>query len=610
MSKALNEVEWNYTIHDKELLAIIRALEEWSQYLKGAQYPVTILTDHRNLEYFQTAKKLNRRQARWSLILAEFEYTLEHRPGTSMGKPDALSRRSDHSMGKEDNSDVVLLPPSLFINASQQQGHLEVATEMNAVLREMRREGLDEEGEEILKRNEDTEVKQGLLFYKGKIYIPLEHRRSVMKAHHTATDVGHPGQAKTIELITRNYWWPSLTSDVKQFIRECLRCQQTKTFPAKPLGLLTPNPIPIAPWENLSVDLIVGLPDSQGFDSILVIVDRFTKMIHALPTMSTITSEGVAKLYRDNVWKLHGLPKSIISDRGSQFASKFMTELNRLLGITTALSTAYHPQTDGQTERVNQDIEQYLRLFVNYRQDDWVDWLSLAEFTFNNRLHSSTNHSPFWLNTRRHPISSFSPPSQSIVEGANDFAKRMAEVCSEAEKALQEAADDMKRFYDTRHQEGPKFKVGDLVFLSNVNLRSTCPSRKLDDKHFGPFKITKQISPVNFELDLPHQWSLTTSVFHVSKLKPFTADPFSISAPPPPPDLIADHLEYEVEAILDSRQTTRGALQYLVKWKGYGREENSWEPLRNLSNAANSIARFHSTHPHAIRSLLVVENSP
>lgn len=186
----------------------------------------------------------------------------------------------------------------------------------------------------------------------------------------------------------------------------------------------------------------------------------------------------------------------------------------------------------------------------------------------------------------------------------------MTKVCSEAERALQEAAEDMKRFYDNRHQENPKFKVGDLVFLSNVNLRSTRPTRKLDDKRFGPFKIVRQISPVNFKLALPCQWSLSMSVFHVSKLKSFTADPFSTSAPPPPPDLIMDHLEYEVEAILNSRRTARGALQYLVKWKGYGREENSWEPLRNLSNAADSIARFHTAHPHAIRSLLVVENSP
>lgn len=393
-------------------------------------------------------------------------------------------------------------------------------------------------------------------------------------------------------------------------MQRCLRCQQTKTFPAKPSGLLVPNPIPSGPWQEISVDLIVGLPDSQGYDSILVVVDRFTKMFHALPTMSTITSEGLARLYRDNVWKLHGLPKKVISDRGPQFASKFMMDLNHTLGITTALSTAYHPQTDGQTERVNQDVEQYLRLFVNYRQDDWADWLSLAEFTCNNRVHSSTGHSPFWLNYGLHPTSSFSPPSTSVVEEATAFAQRMTDTRLLAEKALRETADTMKRFYDEHHQTAPSYEVGDMVLLNNTNLRSTRPARKLDDKRFGPFRITEQVSPVNYRLDIPRRWHLSTHVFHVSKLRPFIADPTSVTPPPPPPDLIDDHYEYEVETILNSCRTARGGIQYLIKWKNYGREENSWEPRRNLSNATAAVAKFHRLHPHAPSLSFVVENSP
>lgn len=283
-----------------------------------------------------------------------------------MGKPDALSRQSDHNMGKDDNTNVVLLDPQLFINVTRRQGHVKVGTGMEVVIAEMRKTELDEESRRILQTGGDVWMNQGLLFYKGKIYVPLNLRHQVMENHHTAVDTGHPGQSKTIKLITQNYWWLSLAVDVKQFVWQCLRCQQTKTFPTKPAGLLVPNLILSGPWQEISVDLIVGLPDSQGYDSILVVVDWFTKMIHALPTMSTITAEGIAKLYRDNVWKLHGLPKKVISDRGPQFASKFMTSLNHILGITTPLSTAYHPQTDGQTERVNQDIEQYLRLFVNY----------------------------------------------------------------------------------------------------------------------------------------------------------------------------------------------------------------------------------------------------
>ena len=168
----------------------------------------------------------------------------------------------------------------------------------------------------------------------------------------------------------------------------------------------------------------------------------------------------------------------------------------------------------------------------------------------------------------------------------------------------------MKKFYDKHHQTASSYKVGDMVLLDNTNLHSTRPARKLDDKRFGPFRIMEQVSPVNYRLDIPRRWHLSTHMFHVSKLRPFIADPTSITPPPPPPDLIGDHYEYEVETILNSRRTTRGAIQYLVKWKNYGREENSWEPRRNLSNATTAVTEFHRLHPHAPGSSFVVENSP
>lgn len=161
----------------------------------------------------------------------------------------------------------------------------------------------------------------------------------------------------------------------------------------------------------------------------------------------------------------------------------------------------------------------------------------------------------------------------------------------------------MKRFYDKHHQIAKSFNIGDLVLLDATNLRSTCPSHKLDDKRFGPFKIVKQISPVNYELELPSHWRLSTNVFHVSKLFPFTSNPNTTNRLPPAPDLIDDHLEYEVETILDSQLSPRGGLQYLVKWKGYGREDNSWEPARNLTNTKEAISLFHRTHPQAPQNI-------
>lgn len=146
---------------------------------------------------------------------------------------------------------------------------------------------------------------------------------------------------------------------------------------------------PMEPWKNISADFITGLPEAQGFDAILVVIDQSKTQMHCVPTTTETSTLGLARLYRDHVWKLHGLLNSIISDQGPQFAAELMKELNKILGIQTKLSTVFHPQTDGQTEQVNQELEQYLRLFVSHRQDDWPEWLSIAEFSYNNKVHSA-----------------------------------------------------------------------------------------------------------------------------------------------------------------------------------------------------------------------------
>ncbi len=174
-----------------------------------------------------------------------------------------------------------------------------------------------------------------------------------------------------------------------------LYVNELRPFPAKPSGYLQPNKIPLKPWEDISIDLITGLPESNTFNTIVVIVDRFSKMIKLIAATDHISSEGIARVYRDHVWKDHGIPERIISDRGSVFVSRFMDALHKLIGSKAATSTAYHPQTDGQTERINQEVEHYLRTYTNDEQDDWSEWLSRAEYTHNNRIHSATRILPF-----------------------------------------------------------------------------------------------------------------------------------------------------------------------------------------------------------------------
>jgi hypothetical protein len=347
--------------------------------------------------------------------------------------------------------------------------------------------------------------------------------------------------------------------------------------------------------------MVVKLPPSNGSDSILVVVDRFSKQAHFIPTTEELSSIGQAKLYLENVWKLHGLPQSIISDRGPTFASSIMKELNEALGIKTKLSTAYHPQTDGQTERVNQEIEQYLRMFINHRQDNWQEWLPLAEFAYNNKVHASTQQTPFYLNAGQHPRMGFEPIRKSKVEAAEDFAKRMKGIHEEAKSALTKAADEMKRFADHRRSKALKYKVGDLVWLDANDIKQNRLSRKLSDKRLGPFPITRIINENAYELKLPRTWHIH-NVFNVSELHPY--NPPTIPQQKKVPPLLVEiegELEYDVEKVIDSRMR-RGHLEYLVKWDGYTSEHNTWEPEANLlPRSKKAVQDFHQIHPGAPR---------
>lgn len=619
MSKSLSEVERNYDIHDKEMLAIIRALDEWRHYLEGTEHTFEIWTDHKNLEYFMTAQKLTRRQARWSLFLSRFDFTLHHRPGKSSQKPDALSRRSDHAKGNKDNENIVLLKPSYFKIQALNQGHATFTYAENDLLKEIRQaKNLDEQvvkAVEELKKSSTKKIdgqewseEQGLILFRGKVYVPKDKdlRRKIVEQHHDTYIAGHPGKWKTIELVSRNYWWPGMSHFIAAYTKGCDRCSRTKTFPAKPVGHLVPTQIPSDVWQHISVDFITGLPECQGYNAIMVVVDKLSKMIHIIATTDKITSEGTARLYRDHVWKLHGLPIKVICDRGPQFVSKFMKELNSILGITTAASTAYHPQTDGQTERVNQEIEQYLRLFISHRQDDWVEWLALAEFSYNNRVQASTRQTPFMLNNGRDPRIGTEPFRDSKMEAVDTFVKGMEEARKEAESALKKAADDMARFYDRHRGEAVTYKVGDMVWLDGKDLKTDRPHKKFEDKRFGPYKITKVIGPNAYQLKLPPSMKVHP-VFNTVKLMPYTPDTIPGRKHPsrPPPVITGDKPEWEVEFIKDSR-LYKGKLQYLVKWKNYPQEECTWEPPEHLKNASKAVKDFHTKHPSAPRRISAV----
>jgi transposase InsO family protein len=248
----------------------------------------------------------------------------------------------------------------------------------------------------VSKGLEDRNLEDGLILYRGQIYNPkdLNLRRDIVKQYHEHLATGHPGRWKTYKLVLREFWWPGMSVFFKEFVDGCAACQSTKVLPRTRVPL-KPNQIPTEVWSVNTIDFIVDLPLSEEYNSLFVVVDRLSKATTLSPCNKTITAEETSQLYLSNVWKRTGLPRQVILDRGPQFASKVMQEIWSKLGVKSTMSTAFHPQTDGETERVNPELEQYLRIFCNFQVDNWAELIFFMKFAHNARAHSATNHSPF-----------------------------------------------------------------------------------------------------------------------------------------------------------------------------------------------------------------------
>jgi len=431
-----------------------------------------------------------------------------------------------------------------------------------------------------------------------------EIKLRILEAHHDRKTAGHLGQDKMLELISRDYTWPGMREFVNEYIRTCDTCARNKTPRRRHHGQLHPLPISDGLWKSVSMDFVVQLPPSQGHDAIYVCVDRFTKMAHFVATSSNVTAEGTADLYLRHIFKNHGLPGDVVSDRGTQFTAKFTRRLLELVEVKGNRSTAYHLQSDGQTERTNQTMEQYLRVYCDYHQDDWSQLLPLAEFVYNNAKSASTGISPFYANYGYHPRATLRilPEEKRENPAAEAYIDHIRQVHEELRGTLERAQKRYKKEFDKKTAPAPEFKVGDRVWLNRRNIETTRPSQKLDFRHLGPFEIVGAVgeSKAAFELKLPNHWRIYP-VFHAALLDPYRANKIEgrKQTTLPPLEIVNRELEYEVEDVLDSR-IQRNGLQYLVGWKGYGPEERTWEPAENLENAKEAIAAFHLRHPNRL----------
>ena len=509
---------------------------------------------------------------------------------------DALSRRPDYDKGTEDNDSVTLLKAEHIRRASTEYHTSTLVDEI--------RLHADSNAATFSKHLSipGWTFKDGLTCWYNRIVVPdlPPLRERIIKECHDSVFTGHPGRTKTLELVQRDFWWPSVSKDCHKYVDGCSTCQRTKPLCQKPFGLLSPNEIPQNFWQIISCDFVTDLPSSKGFNSLMVCVDRLSKMVRLIPCHKTITSEMAARKYRDHVWKDFGLPSRIISDRGPQFISSFTKALNSLLGITENFSTSHHPQTDGQTECSNQELEQYLRIFCGKRQHDWAEWVAWAEFSINNKINSSTGYSPFFLNYGRNPHRPLLPlrTSPSGVPHADSFAKQMSELAKENSAALSLASAAMKRSYDKRHQASPPLRPGSFVLLDSKGLDTKSPSRKLDDKRFGPFEIIEQIGEVSYRLWLPSSWKIH-DVFHVSRLVLFRTPSFpsqSSDTLVSLPSLDIPNERSLVKILLHKH--LRRKIIYLTLLTGDNPEDTQWishDDLSKLPDPDNVLQSFLSS---------------
>ena len=363
LSQMFSPAERNYDIYNHELLAVIHALEQWCHYLQGTTHPVTLLTDHKNLTYFCQPQKLSRRQARWMMFLQDFDLHFVHLPGSTMGPADALSHLPDPDTSS-DNIDVTVLPDDLFIHAIDITLVNKISSSLSSdplVVSALQNLSV---GSPLFPRSSlsDWRFSDSLLYFKNCLYIPAAACHDLISSVHSSPTTGHSSFFRTYTLLSQDYWWPGMSSFIHHFVAGCALCQQMKVNTHPTVPALSPLSSHCShPFQQLSVDLVTGLPPSAGFDSLLVVVNHgLSKGVILTPCNKTIDAKGVTELFFKHVFLRFGLHDALISDRGPQFTSTFTMELARILRYDLKLSTAYHPQTDGETEWVNQEIEMYL----------------------------------------------------------------------------------------------------------------------------------------------------------------------------------------------------------------------------------------------------------
>ncbi|KAL0549406.1 hypothetical protein IC582_013888 [Cucumis melo] len=593
-SRQLKSHEQNYPTHDLELAAVVFALKIWRHYLYGEK--IQIFTDHKSLKYFFTQKEFNMRQRRWLELVKDYDCEILYHPGKANVVADALSRKVSHS--------AALITRQAPLHRDLERA--EIAVSVGAVTMQLaqltvqptlrqriidaqsndpylvEKRGLAEAGQTA----EFSLSSDGGLLFERRLCVPSDSavKTELLSEAHSSPFSMHPGSTKMYQDLKRVYWWRNMKREVAEFVSKCLVCQQVKAPRQKPAGLLQPLSIPEWKWENVSMDFITGLPRTlRGFTVIWVVVDRLTKSAHFVPGKSTYTASKWAQLYMSEIVRLHGVPVSIVSDRDARFTSKFWKGLQTAMGTRLDFSTAFHPQTDGQTERLNQVLEDMLRACALEFPGSWDSHLHLMEFAYNNSYQATIGMAPFealYGKCCRSPVCWDEVGEQrwmgpELVQSTNEAIQKIR-------SRMHTAQSRQKSYADVRRKD-LEFEIGDKVFLKVAPMKGVVRFErrgKLSPRFVGPFEILERIGPVAYRLALPPSLSTVHDVFHVSMLRKYVPDPSHVVDYEPLE--IHENLSYveqPVEVLAREVKTLRNKQIPLVKvlWRNHRVEEATWE---------------------------------
>ena len=625
VSHKLGGAELNWPVHDKEMYAIIYMFKTCRWYVQDRH--VTVYTDHRSLEHFVSQPTLSPRQTRWQQYLASYDWTIVYKAGKYNVVADGLSRRTDMQPASEgaeasltDTVSVCAVSTSTAGVNEQWLHELQIAYHDDAWCQSI----IDSKGTPVYTV---TQQDDKVYIYRGEqLVIPNfdAAKKPLLQEAHDALAAGHRGAMATHHRLARHYYWQKMYDDIVTYCRECPVCQQCKNVTLRPAGLLQPLPVPSDVGDSISIDFVTKLPKTKrGHTGFLTIVDRLTKYIVLVPirtradhsvamahesrpletTDEIPAAEVTFQLLFDHWIKHFGVPRSIVSDRDTQFMSKFWKAAHDTWGTKLLMTTAYHPEGDGQTERTHRTVEEVLRTLTVDEQDKWDRWLSHATIAVNTARSATTGHTPHYAvygKEMRTPMSTLTdqlPTAPNAVAMVKDYDERIRELREQMLSAQQK-----QKLYADQKRRAEKFAVNDWVYVTTDKLRAPSDkSSKLKYKYAGPYRIVKQINEVTFELRLHENQShkQPSSSFHVSKLRRFYprlhrfADDRDDDVPLAP-DIDGDgDEEYEVAEVLDKKRV--GALvKYLIRWKGYSRYHDTWEPISHLQNAQELIDAFNS----------------